>query len=144
MTKEELEQIYHINNEIKMWQRELERLRCKSIVGSPEITGMPRGGNISNPTEELVVSITECEKIIEGKLAEIQLTRKKVIEYINNINDSYMRQVVFYRNCSLMSWKQVAREIGQGYTPESVRQSYKRYIEENVTHVTTQYMYYSN
>ncbi|QAT43452.1 hypothetical protein [Aminipila luticellarii] len=138
MTKEELEQIYHLNNEIKMWQRELERLRCKSIVGSPEITGMPRGNNTSDPTAGLVASIEECEKIIEGKLAEIQFTRKKVIEYINNIEDSYMRQVVFYRNCSLMTWKQVAHEIGQGYTSESVRQSYCRFIEESVTHVTTQ------
>ena len=34
MTKEKLEQVYFITKEIDMWRRELQRLRCKSEVGS--------------------------------------------------------------------------------------------------------------
>ncbi|MDD2218296.1 MAG: hypothetical protein PHW03_05830 [Eubacteriales bacterium] len=130
MTKKEIEQIYHLNNEVKMWQRELDRLRCKSIAGGAVLSNAPVKNCVGDSTGELASSIVNCEEIINGKLAEVQFARSRIITYIASVDDSYMRQVLFYRNCSLMSWKQVASELGEGYTSEAVRLSYYRFFQE--------------
>jgi len=130
VTKEELKQIYYINKEIRMWNKELESLQCKSLDLGQRITGMPHSSSgISDKVGELAVNITDIEAIIRGKSAEIQIQRKRIIEYINGIDDSLLRQITFLRNVSCMSWKQVAIEIGGGNTPDSVRVAYDRYFE---------------
>lgn len=129
MTKEELKQIYYINGEIKMWQRELERLQCKSLVKGQEITDMPRGSGISDKVADLAIERTEVEVIINGKLAEIQVQRKKIMDYINGIDDSLLRQIMFFRNVSCMSWNQVAKELGS--TENCVKQIYSRHFRKD-------------
>lgn len=128
MTKEELKQIYYINGEIKMWQRELERLQCKSLVKGQEISDMPRGNGTSDKVGDLAIERNEVEVIINGKLAEIQVQRKKIMDYINGVDDSLLRQIMFFRNVSCMSWNQVARELGK--TETCVKQIYSRHFRK--------------
>lgn len=136
MTKKELEQVFYISKEIEMWKKELERLRGQSLIKSPPLTGMPGGSHEGNAVENLVFKIMQCEEIIKRKIAEMELAKIEVIKFINGIEDSYTRQIVFYRNCELMSWNDVASSMGEGYTAECVRQSYKRFLNKTVTHVT--------
>ena len=120
VTREELKEIYSINQEIKMWQKELNKLQCKSLVGSQEITGMPFGSCTSDKVANTATEIVEIETIIKGKLAEIQIQRKKILEYISNVEDSLLRQIMFLFNISCMSWPQVASEIGRASCRERV------------------------
>ena len=129
MTKEELKQIYYINKEIKMWQRELDAIECKSLIKGQVLTGMPYGSGTSDPTFNIVAEREKYRKIIDGKLAEIQIQRRKIIEYIDGIDDSLLRQVMFLRNVSCMSWGRVANEIGGSNTENSVRMIYNRHFE---------------
>ena len=128
MTREELKQIYYLNKEIKMWQRELDAIECKSLIKGQVLTGMPFGSGISDPTFNIVAEREKYRKIIEGKLAEVQVLRRKIIEYIDSIDDSLLRQIIFFRNVSCMSWNQVANEIGGNNTENSVRMMYNRHF----------------
>ena len=128
MTKEELKQIYYLNQEIKMWQRELERLQCKSLIKGQEITGMPFITGTSDKVGDLVTTMADIEAIILGKLAEIQMQRKRIIEYIDSIDDSLLRQIMFLRNVSCMSWEQVATELNT--TVDSVKLKYSRHFKK--------------
>ena len=128
MTREELKQIYYINKEIKMWQRELDRLQCKSLIGGQSLDGMPKGSGTSDKVADLAVEKTEIEEIINGKLTEIQVQRKRIMNYINNIDDSLLRQIVYLRNVSCMNWKQVARELNS--TENCVKQIYSRHFRK--------------
>jgi hypothetical protein len=129
VTKEELKQIYYLNQEIKMWQKELERLQCKSLVKGQEVTGMPFVSGTSDKVGDMVTQIVDIELIIRGKLSEIQLQRKKIIEYINSIEDSLLRQVIFLRNVSCMNWNQVANELGS--SENCVKQMYSRHFRKD-------------
>ncbi len=131
MTKEELSQIYYLNKEIKMWQKELERLECQSLIKGQQLTGMPNGGSNLDKTGDLATKKADIRLIIEGRLKEIQIQREKIIEYINSIEDSLIRQIVFYRNVSCMSWKQVAMEIGGDNTEDGIRKTYDRFLDKN-------------
>lgn len=126
MEWKDLNQIRYLNKEIKMWQQELSRIQCKSLVKSPAITGMP-GGGTKRTIADIAAEEVDLEKIIEGKLAEIQLARKKTIEYIQGIEDSRMRQILFFRYVSCMSWYRVAAEMRE--TEGSVKMAHKRFVE---------------
>ena len=128
MTREELKQIYYINKEIRMWQRELDRLQCKSLIGSQNLDGMPKGSGTSDKVADLAIEKEEIREIINGKLTEIQVQRKRIINYINGIDDSLLRQIMFLRNVSCMNWNQVAKELNS--TENCVKQIYSRHFRK--------------
>lgn len=128
MTKKELKQIYNLNREVEMWQRELDKKQCRSIVGSQEITGMPFGSGTSDRVADMACDIVETEMIIRGRLAEIQQQRKKIMGYINSIDDSLIRQIIFYRYVSCMEWWEVAGSIGGNNTANGVRMACERFL----------------
>lgn len=129
MTKKELSQIFFLNNELKMWQEELDKIQSQSLLKGQEITDMPRGSGTSDKVGNLASQIADTEMVIRGKLAEIQLERKKIIEYINSIDDSFIRQIIFYRCVSCMRWQQVAESIGGECTERSARHVFERLFE---------------
>ena len=129
MTKPELEQIYYLNRELKMWETELERVRCKSLVGSP-LPGVSHGSGVSDKVADRAERIIELENRIIAKRDEIQRLRDEAVEYIYGIPDSLTRQIIYYRCVSLMSWRKVAYEVGGYNTAESVRQIYSRFMRD--------------
>ena len=130
MTKEELKQIYHINREIIMWQKELDRLECKSLVKGQEITDMPFGGGTSDKVGDLAIEKVDIEAVIKGLLAKIQIERRKAIGYIETIDDSVLRQVMFLRCVSHMTWNEVGDSLG--ITENCAKQMYSRHFKNNI------------
>ena len=128
MTKAELEQIYYLNRELKLWETELERVRCKSLVGSP-LPGNSHGSGVSDKVADRAERIIELENRIIAKRDEIQRLRDEAIAYIESIPDSLTRQIIYYRCVSLMSWRKVAYEIGGNNSPDGVRMIYNRFME---------------
>ena len=128
MTKSDLEQIYYLNRELKMWETELERVRCKSLVGSP-LPGNSHGNGVSDKVADRAERIIELENRIIAKRDEIQRLRDEAVEYIYSIPDSLTRQIIYYRCVSLMSWRRVAYEVGGNNTPDGVRMIYNRFME---------------
>ena len=127
MTKAELEQIYYLNRELKMWETELERVRCKSLVGSP-LPSNSHGSGVSDKVADRAERIIELENRIIAKRDEIQRLRDEAVEYIYSIPDSLTRQIIYYRCVSLMSWRRVAYEVGGNNTEESVKKIYYRFF----------------
>ena len=129
MTKDRLQRVYHLNNEIKMWQSELDDLKNKSLIGSKATDGISASGNREvDRVGEYAARKTDIEKIIEARLLELQIARDEIIRYIDDIPNSLIRQIVFYRSCSLMKWKEIVKYIGEGHTEESLRQIYSRFL----------------
>ena len=129
MTKSDLEQIYYLNRELKMWETELERVRCKSLVGSP-LPGNSHGSGVSDKVADRAERIIELENRIIAKRDEIQRLQDEAIAYIESIPDSLTRQIIYYRWVSLMSWRKVAYEVGGNNTPDGVRMIYNRFMEQ--------------
>ena len=127
MTKKELSQIYYLKKELKMWQDERQRIEDKLGAGK-WLDGMPRGASISDSTGNLAAELATCGLMVKCKEMEIQVQLNKTIKYISEIEDSLMRQIIYYRCISLMSWGQVAKTIGGNHTANSVRMSFNRYL----------------
>lgn len=129
MTRDELEQIYYLNRELRVLERELERICGQSLIQSPQ-SFASHGSGVSDKVGRLAQKRVDTEQLIRDKKAEIQQQRDKALEYIYNIPDSLTRQVVYYRCVSLMSWKRVAYEVGGKNTEESVRKVYTRFFDK--------------
>lgn len=131
MTRKDLEQVYYLNNELKMWQRRLADLQADIALSPKVLDGMPysKTNAVSSPTEIKAIRIAELSNIIEGKISEIQVTLMDIEAFIVTIEDSLIRQIVEYRCCKLLKWQQIADRIGEGYTEEAVRQSYHRFVK---------------
>lgn len=127
MTRDELEQIYYLNREQKVLERELERLRGRSLIQSP-LPFASHGSGVSDKVGRLAERCVDLEQLIREKQREIQQQRDKAVEYIYSIPDSLTRQVIYYRCVSLFSWKRVAYEVGGNNTEENVRQIYSRFM----------------
>lgn len=128
MTKSELEQIYYLNRELKMWEDELARLKARSLVASP-LPSTSHGTGISDKVAQRTEREIELENRIQDKRDKIQELRDRAIAYITTIPDSLTRMVIYYRCVSLFGWRRVAYEIGGNNTEESVRKIYTRFFD---------------
>ncbi len=128
MTKQNLEQIYYLSKELKMWEREMERLKARSLVQSP-VPRTSTSGGISDKVAERAERLLELESRISAKREEIQQLRDEAVEYIKDIPNSLTRMIIYYRCVSLMSWRRVAYEVGGNNTKDSVRMAYNRFVD---------------
>lgn len=129
MTRKELEQIYYLHRELRMWEQELERLRGRSLVQSPP-PNASHGSGTSDKVGELAEKRVDLERLITAKREEIQQQRDRAVAYIYGIPDSLTRQIVYYRCVSLFSWRRVAYEVGGNNTEDGVKKIYYRFFEK--------------
>ncbi len=102
MTRDNLEQIYYLNRELKMWERELERLRGQSLVRSP-VLDVVCGSGVSDKVGDRGDKIVDLEALIKAKREEIQEARDNAVRYILSIPDSLTRMVIYHHCVSHMS-----------------------------------------
>lgn len=129
MTKQQLEQIYYTARELHMWERELERLKARSSVSSPQ-PHVGSGSGVSDPTAQKTEHVITLENKIQELQTKLQAERDEAVQFIMTIPNSVARMVVYYRCVSLMNWRRVAYEIGGGNTEESVRKIYTRFCDK--------------
>jgi len=114
-----------------MWERRLEELIADRSSDSVEYDGMPHSvtNNTSSPTERKAIEIADHESTIKGKAAEIRCAIREIETFITCIEDPLIRQIVEYRCVYCMYWEDVAVRLGDGYTAESCRQIYHRFVK---------------
>lgn len=128
MTKKELKQVYYLSREIQMWQSELNRINYRSVIGSPQFSGMPHNGGISDKVASTAINTADIQAIINNLICEVQEQCQNILKYIETVDDSFIRQILYYRYVCCMSWVQVAMGIGGGNTHDGVRKAHDRYF----------------
>lgn len=129
MTTKELSQIYWLNKEKKMWQRELARINNRSLVSGQNHTRTTGSSTVGVP-EAQATNKDDIENIIRDVQVKIDAEEKRMMEYIQSIEDSLMRQIVHYRCVCLWPWNVIAMEIGGGNTADGIRMKFTRYFRE--------------
>lgn len=139
MTRKELERVYFLKRELKIWEKRLEELYADISQDTPAADGMPHSvtNKISSPTESKAIQIADHIDLIKGKQAEIRMAIREVEAFIVGIEDPLIRQIVELRCACCMSWDEVADRIGRNSSAENMRLIYHRFIksqfETNVT-----------
>lgn len=132
MTTQKLSQVYWLNKEIAMWQKELERLENQSMAKAPELSDVPQNGSREGSRVESQAvrpEIIREEILALKKKAEQELSR--LLQYINGIDDSLVRQIIEYKYAQRLTWEETAARIGGANTKESLRKILQRYLKNN-------------
>jgi hypothetical protein len=130
MTKEELNQIYYLEKEIEMWRKALNRLQSRSLLPSQEITGMPFGTGTSDKVGNHAVTEVDIIDKIEALQKKAIEEQYKVLNYIQTIDDSLMKQIIYHRHVLCMKWNEVAKALESSNSPDNLRMMHDRFLEE--------------
>ena len=129
MTQKDLKEIYMITKEIEMWQTELDRFREQNALRSRPLTGMPfaNTNTITDSTAELATKIFEAECEIIGHKKALEAKRLNVMREIRKIDDSFLRQLVFYRAVDCKNWEEVSMLMG--YERTTCSKAYNNFLK---------------
>ncbi|MEG0896499.1 MAG: hypothetical protein RSF73_03065 [Ruthenibacterium sp.] len=130
MTMHDLEQLAHINEEIKKDRRRLAQLQAASTSTSSAPTGMPHARSLSDKPA-MAAAIADCERTIADSIDARTLEYAKITSFVQNIQDSRLRRIFKLRYLDCCTWWKVAREIGGGNTDSSVRMAVDRYLKNH-------------
>jgi hypothetical protein len=132
MTRKDLENIYYLKRELKMWEKRYEELCADMSQDTPSADGMPHSvtNKISSPTEDKAILLADHVALIAKHMAKIREAIREVEQFVATIDDPLTRQIVKLRCVDCMRWDEVAEQIGRTATGENVRQMYHRFLKD--------------
>ena len=89
-----------------------------------------RSPGIKDRVPEVIEKISEVEEKLKGLQIQLLATESEILDFMNSIDDSILRQIIYCRFVRLMSWERTALEIGGGNTADACRQAVRRYLKK--------------
>lgn len=135
MTRQKLKQLRHLKREIELLEEQILNLEAgivtDKVKGSlshhPWIETSFRIAGFDQ--DELGRKMSRLKKRLQRRVDDLMDLRTEILEFVESIEDSLLRQVIILRHVNGLSWEQVAREVGGGNTAESVRQMHSRFFK---------------
>lgn len=110
MNKKELSKYYHLSVEINELEEQIKEL-MNSLVGSPELTGMPHGSGVGNPVEQKAMLIINLKNKLEKRRDRSLKELTKIELYIANIEKAEVRLIFTKRYIQFKRWEDIAKEM---------------------------------
>lgn len=135
MTRQKLKQIRHLKREIELLEEQILNLEAGIV------TDKVRGSLSHHPWIETSFKITGFDQVelsqkmerlkkkMQRRVDDLMELREEILEFVEGIDDSLLRQVIILRHVNGLSWEQVAAEIGSGTTWNSLRMMHDRFLE---------------
>lgn len=127
VTRKELSQLYWLKKEIERESRRVEELEALATGCTAGASGMPGSGGLSDKTA-IAVQIADCKTLIETKRRELVTEYNRLLHYIKDVDDAYIRNILKYRYIECLTWRQVAARMGG--TASAVRMAHNRFFEK--------------
>jgi hypothetical protein len=85
----------------------------------------------SDTVSRLAVQKDEINAIISGLLVKLEVKKRDMMEYIESISDSVVRQIIQYRYIDLLTWTKISEKIyGRVDRESSVRMIHDRFLKK--------------
>lgn len=131
MTLKELSQLYYLDKEIERDKRRLRELKSLQIKLTPSYSEMPSFTRIIyDPMAEKVADILDLEEMLRLNVQKRYYEEKRIMRYIDTIDDSFVRLIFKLRFIDCKDWWQVAEEVGGNNTNDSVKKICYRYLNK--------------
>lgn len=132
--KEFLKQAYYLNKLIESHKRELVELEeMKSVISSPNYSGMPTGSrSFEPPFVKQVLKKIDLENQIKKEIEKLVELKKQIHNAIDTVPDMNQRLVLRYRYIEFFPWAKIISEMQDSFYSE--RQIY-RFHSEGLKHI---------
>ncbi|AKA68530.1 sigma factor-like helix-turn-helix DNA-binding protein [Clostridium scatologenes] len=133
MTKEELSKLRTISKEIEQIKRELENIEPEYVKDS--VTGSSvhypytkhsiniEGYDIKNYERK----VQRIQNRLHRKVTELIEEKDILTEYIYNLDDSDLRQILMYRYINGLPWKEIGENMGYGTS--TIRLKHSKFLK---------------
>jgi hypothetical protein len=135
VTRQKLKQFRHLKREIELLEEQILNLEAGIVTDkvkgslshhpwietSFRITGFDQ--------DELGRKMSRLKKRLQRRVDDLMDLRTEILEFVESIEDSLLRQVIILRHVNGLTWEQVAAEIGSGTTWNSLRMMHDRFLE---------------
>lgn len=130
MTLKELNNIRYLKRAVENMEERIARLNAKLRASGGSFDGMPHGsGEVHSAVEEnalkRIVLLSRFERLQERYLAELGAA----MDFIESIEDLYLREIFMQRFVDGRSWEAVARKLGS--TAGSAQELCYRYLRRS-------------
>jgi len=126
MTEKELSRYYYLKKEIKYLEEKIEKMGYG--IGSIKISDMPKNNTKIESIQEKIVALKE--KWIEARISALE-EYTKIENYVENIEDLEMKQIIRYRYLDLFSWEQIALKLGTGQDRTTISKKVRKFLENS-------------
>jgi len=132
MTFNDLSQLYYLRGEIAAYENRIKELESLCDVKSPTYGDRVKSGSTGGSIiERTAVQIADLKLLIKERQVQCLCEEYKLTEWINGINDSYLRTAFYLRFVKGYRWRNVADNLGGGNTANGVLMACKRYCDNN-------------
>jgi len=136
MTLAELNAHFDLLTERAKAQEIRSSILDKARPGSPPLTGMPRGTDVSDKVGNLAIELAELDDEIAEIDSKIAASAIRIEPFIKSIRNIQTRMIFRLRFLRGLSWGEVADALGKYVSEVSVKQicyNYLRVHEHDVT-----------
>ena len=103
-----LNKLYYLKIDIENIK---EEIRCLPTISSPQITGMPRGTDISNPIESYFLKKEALIEKLNQKIEKYTEELIRIEEVIERIEDPEIRAIARMRFIQNMKWEDIGEKM---------------------------------
>lgn len=108
MTLKELNKLFYIQRDLKHLEDALAEL---NNLGSANITGMPRGNEVSDPTLNFAIKKERILKKLVKTQVKYLTEYEKINDFIESIEDAEIKLIARMRFIKHLDWFDIAEEI---------------------------------
>jgi len=127
MLRDELRSIYRKGKSIVHLKERIEVIEARVMSITQRLSQMPKGSaHDSNMLERYIDLKTKLSKMVDELEEELQMADV----FISDIKDPLLQTVLFYKYRDMLSWEEVARKMGDGYSADSLKKMVYRFFKE--------------
>ena len=119
-----LNKLYYLKIDIENIKDEIKSL---PIISSPQISGMPRGSDISSPVETYCIKKEQLLEKLNQKIEKYTEELIRIEDIIDRIEDEEVRAIARMRFIQCMKWEDIGDKIHLDRT--NCARKLKKYIQ---------------
>lgn len=123
-----LEQLRHLRGEVDLLSQRIAELELAAQGGVGRITGMPRAVRRGDLTGDMAVKLAALSERLEARRTRCMDLLGALYAFIDDIDDSLMRQIMTYRYIDGETWQAVATRIDER-DEQYPRRLHNRFLE---------------
>jgi len=128
MTLKMLSKYYELRKKLMLYEDTLGSLRAAAESITPKLSDMPKSPNAQDKVSKFVAQIVDLEKQITELKSDISCERQAVMEFVESIQDGFIKTIFSLRFIECMTWAEIAEVVGGDNTEDSVKKVCYRYL----------------
>ena len=124
-----LEQLKMLRREVDLLSQRIAELELAAQGGAGRITGMPRAGRQRDRTGDCAAKIADLRDLLDARRLRCMELLGALYAFIDDIDDSLLRQIFTYRYIDGETWQRVAFHVGN-VDEQIPRKLHNRYLEK--------------